>query len=634
MNSYPFNTSQAKGGQVSNTWYLQNNYSGGEVLNFLTANKDSDLYLTSATRIINGTITDTGAIKVIKSLETHTNTNAKNDPQQVIITEYDYFLVLYKDEIHTIRKSDYQTINKVTTQFDRSKGRAVLIENFLLVPQVDGTRQDIEISSDGRIGVNEGFKKALRNPIKDRTKVKIDIYQVRNAKVNGTARLVPYKVSTTELQEFDVSGNKIVFKYDKELPITRIYYPYQADMLTIEDMPGLKENDYYITIYMVETLTEGLWYIGNAQINFTGKTTDKSGTYYTGISLVKGEVGKTGLLNYGLMFDNFNANNGFNIMTEFQNRMVVSDGTYIYFSKVNNYNYFLNGTQNDDAFYIKMSAINNEQPKVLRLISGRGIWAVTDKGIFLIGHNQVIQGATLETRYITSDDCTNECCDINNTLYYLTSTGKIKAVQNTTGTRGYIDFASYSVDKFNDNFNYNIIDEYFIDNDKYLFARLKTLDEEAQIPVGAYLFQEANINTFRRISIENDLTSIPFFNKLAASGGKFYTRTNNNINRFLVRFNYPYVKSEKYGNLASDVAARCNVLQVKFLDQDNEAIKKVEVANEKMNRLGEKLQGIFSVYICNLQSSIAYVSTDLYVETNENDKLLQLQANEFGYSIT
>lgn len=634
MNSYPFNTAQSRGGQASNIWYLQNSYSGGEVLNFLTANKDSDLYLTSATRIVNGTITDTGAIKVIKSLDTKVNSNTKNDPQQVIITQYDYYLVLYKDEIHTVRKSDYQTINKQSTNFDRSKGRAVLIENFLLVPQSDGTRQDIEIASDGRLGVNDNFKAALRNPIKDRTKVKLDIYQVRNAKVNGTARLVPYKVSTTELQEFDIKDNKIIFKYDTELPITRIYYPYQADMLTIEDMPGLKENDYYLSIYMVETLTEGLWYIGNAQINFTGKTTDKSGTYYTGIEVKSGEVGKTGLLNYGQMFDNFNKNNGFNVITEFQNRMVVSDGTYIYFSKINNYNYFLNGTNNDDAFYIKLSAINNEQPTVLRLISGRGIWAITDKGIFLLGYNQIIQGSTLETRYITSDDCTRECCDINNTLYYMVGSGKIKAIQNTTGTRGYIDFASYSVDKFNENLNYSIIDEYFLDNEKYLYVRLKELDNDTIIPAGAYLFQEANINTFRRISIEGDLTSVPFFDKLTASGGKFYIRTNNNIDKFLVRFNYPYFKSEKYGNLASDVPARCNVLQIKFLDQDNEAIKKVVLSDIPMNRLGDKLQGTFSVYRCEIQSSLAYISSDLYVETNKNDKLLQLQANEFGYSIT
>lgn len=625
MNSYGMNTP---------TSYLQNNFLLGESGDKLSVNKDSDYYQRTANRIINMATTELGNLRVIKEPNIKTSTGTFSDIQQVLNTQYDFMIVITKTKIVTIKKETYKFIAEVNgINFDRKYNRATFIENFLLVPQKNGTRKDYELTSAGLIGVNTDFRNSIRKPIKNKSSVKVDIYQVRNIELtSATASKRPYKVSTTSLQEFKVVDGKLKFKYDKDLKITRIYLSYQSDMVNINKIPNIVENDYYVVFYPVETFDGGEFYLGNSKISFSSKKSDVSGSYYENVS-IKGVIGKTGLLTYGTMFETFQ--DDFYVATEYQNRMVTSDGEYIYFSKIGDYNYFLNGTESDDAFYIKLSTIDDEKAKILSIISGRGLWIVTNKGVFLVGYNQVISGTGVEVRFIGTDRCSNEAVDINNTLFYLTTKNELKAVQNTTGIKGYVDFEINTVDKFNSTKLIDTLGEFVLDNKKLLFTSLTSFSpNNFNANVGAFLFKEEDINVFSRVSIEYPLGAIPNYDIIFVDSNNILEQGENNVEKAYVELNVPPTYSKVNGYLTNDSSSAYSQVVLKFVVDTNEDINGIVLNDINSNMLGDDSNGVYSVFkFSSLNGKTLSERVKLTLETTENTSDVELQATEIFYKI-
>ena len=613
--------------------YLQNNFIFGESGDKLSVNKDSDYYKNTANTVINFSTTELGNLKVLKKPIVNTSNSVFTDVQQVINTQYDFTIVITKTKILTLKKSNFSKIGEISgIDFDRKKFRASLIELFLLVPQSDGTRKDYEISTSGAIGENLDFKASLRKPVKNKFKIKLDIYQVRKIDLGtGTAELRPYKLTTTELQEFEVDDGNLKFKYDTDLKITRIYLPYQSNMTNIKSIPNLVENDYFISIFPIETFNEGKYYLGNAEIVLDGKTSDKSGTFYKTVTKT-GTIGKTGLMTYGEIFENFQ--DDFNIITEYQNRMVVSNGEYVFFSKVGDFNYFLNGEATDDAFYIKLSTVNDEKTKILNIISGRGLWIVTNKGVFLAGYNQIITGTNIEVRFIGSDRCTLECIDVNNTLYYLTAENDLKAIQNTTGIKGYVDFSVNTVDKFNSTVNIDTLNEYIIDNKKSLFAGLKALSpNEFNANVGAFIYKEENVNIFSRTSAEFPLKAITNYDVMYVDNDNILTTGTLNMKDAYISLNVPPTHTKQYGYLCNDASSMYKDLVAKFVIDTVDDIEGVLCNGIPSNQLGDASQGVYSIYrFQSIAGTKLLERIKLTVETIENSSNVELQATEVFYS--
>lgn len=615
--------------------YLQNNFLFGESGDKLTVNKDSDYYKLTANTIINFSTTELGNLRVLKKPIINASDSTFSDVQQVISTEFDFIIVIVKTKILTLKKTDYSLINEVSgINFDRKICRASLVENFLMVPQIDGSRKDYEVNSNGQFGENTDFKASLRKPIKNKFKIKVDIYQVRNLDLgSGTASKRPYLLSTTELQEFDVSDDgKLQFKYDKNLKITRIYFPYQSNMTNIKNIPDLNVNDYFVSIFPIETLEGGEFYIGNSKIEFSGEKNDTSGKYYETINKT-GTIGKTGLITYGNMFKNFE--NEFNIIAYYQNRMVVSNGEYIYFSKVGDYNYFLNGEKVDDAFYIKLSTINSEKSKILNIIPGRGLWVITDKGVFIVGYNQIITGSSIEVRFIGSDRCTLECVDVNNTLYYLTVDNELKAVQNTTGVKGYIDFGVNTVDKFNSTKNIDTLGEHILENKKVLFCGLKTLESNTfNVNVGAFIYKEENINIFSRISAEYPLKAITNYEVMYIDSNNILTPGTNNMKDAYIALNVPPTYTKMNGYLLNDASSIYKGVTLKFATDSIDDISGVTCNGIPSNQLGDPSQGVYSLYTFkSIAGSNLLERIKLIVESSENTADIELQATEVFYTL-
>lgn len=628
-------TGNSQYGLAPSDYWTQADWTMGECGDKLQVRKDSDIYQMTANSIINMIPTELGNLKVIKAMR-EVLINTSTSPQQVINTKYNFYIYIHTTGIVTINKTTNVIIGNYSfssgTTFDRKKGTAVIMENFLFVPLVTSnnmTRIDYEMNASGVIAVNPNFAPAIRNPIKNRSTIKLDIYQVRNMKISGTKQLRPFKLQTTEKQEFTIEGTSLKFKYDTGFALTRYYYPYTNDLINIEDIPNLVENNYYISVYAVDTAVDYNWYIGNKIFTWGTKANDTSGSFYTSVNAGAGDFGKTGLMNYGKMIY-LNNNTGFFIMAEHQNRMVVSDGNYLYFSRKDEYNYFLNGALDDDAFFIKLSPINNEEVKILKLISGRGLWIVTDKGIFLAGYNQVVKGSTLEIRNIATDLCTGEAVEVNNTLYYLTQDNQLKAIQNTTGVKGYIDFSANIVDKFGDTDDVMYISEYNVDNKKYLLASLRrniTRDTPSQkYNVGAYLYREVKIDAFSRVSIEAPLSCIAF-NTSYVAGGKIYFPTKNNVAEAYVKLNPPYVHTKKFGTLKNDFTTRVEGITLRLFDEDNAAVNRVFLSSIPIQRLQAGVQGIYSIYTSEMTKLLAE-PCDIRILTASNDKELQIQGTE------
>lgn len=628
-------TGNSQYGLAPSNYWTQADWTMGECGDKLQVRKDSDIYQMTANSIVNMIPTELGNLKVIKAMQ-EVPINTGTIPQQMINTKYNFYIYICTSGIITINKTTNTIIGSYWfnsgVTFNRKIGTAVVMENFLFVPVINGgqiIRIDYEMNSSGAIAMNPNFAPAIRNPIKNRSVIKLDIYQVRNMKISGTKQLRPFKLQTTEKQEFSISGTSLQFKYDTGFALTRYYYPYTNDLINIEDIPNLVENQYYISIYAVDTATDNNWYIGNKTFTWGTKTTDTSGSFYTTVNAGAGDFGKTGLMNYGKMIY-LNNTTGFYIMAEHQNRMVVSDGNYLYFSKKDEYNYFLNGSNDDDAFFIKLSPINNEEVKILKLISGRGLWIITDKGVFLAGYNQVVKGSTLEIRNIATDLCTGEAVEVNNTLYYLTQDNQLKAIQNTTGVKGYVDFSANIVDKFGDTDNIMYISEYNIDNKKYLLASLNSLvtrsTQDIKYNIGAYLYREVKIDAFSRVSIEAP-TSCIAFNTAYVAGGKIYFPTQNNVSEAYIKLNPPYVHTKKFGTLKNDFTTRIEGLTARLFDEDNRAITQVFLSSRPIQRLQQGVQGIYSIYTVEMTKLLAE-PCDIRIVTARNNKELQIQGTE------
>lgn len=621
-------------GYKSTTNFYQTDYALGEVGDKIGINKDSQIYYLTANRIINLIPTETGSLRMLRKMQSKIIQD-DIDIQQVINTKYDFYILITTTGIATVDKTTHRIKNEYdfgdSFTFTRNSNGAVLIDKFLLVPVTNGTttkRLDYEINSDGRAGINADFANSIRNPIKNRGKVKVDIYQVRNMLINESKKeLRAFKVSTTENQEFSVDGDLLKFRYNTDLNLTRIFYPYRTDLVNVTPMEA-QENEYFVSIYDPETVEGGKWYLGNQEITFNEKTNDTTGTYYKKVTLGEGTLGKTQLLNFGLMKP-LNNDTTFQIALEYQNRMVVSDGSYIYFSRVGDYNYFLNDSGTSDAFFIKLSNVNGEEPKVLKMISGRGIWVITDKGIFLLGYNQVITGATIDVRLITDDSATTECQLVGNNLYYLTTDNELKCIQNITSTKGYVDFDAYFVDKFFSTYDIVRLSEHKIDNKKYLLASLKTSTRISGYDVGAYLYSEVKTNSFSRVSVEFPQNCIGFDTKLFA-GNSIYILTENNMKNAYLKLNAPPVTTTKYGNLRNDTPTMITRLTMKLFEEQGDSVNNVKLSGIYASLLGETVQGVYNVYTVVFSKSL---KDAMYIEleTKENTEELEIQATEIEF---
>lgn len=631
----------------------------GEAGNKLAVNKDSEMYMTTANQILNMLPTELGGLEVLKEHTPRAITGLPAGYQgleimKVINTPYNFYVCMCHDRIFTMNKAN-QYLNGYVfghSGFDKT-GKVVLIDRFVLVTFPNGNRYDLEINSSGGIGLNTNFANSIANPLLHKSKVSVDIYQTRKIMIGTTEKIRPYKIRTTDMQEFATVGEVgtdalLRFKYNSNFNISRIYYPYQADMINMENIPNIAENEWFVIIHDVDTSGGGQFYLGNTPIEFTQPTTDVTGTYYKTVKRTRA-IGSTGLLSFGTMIDLWNANVGFHTVAEFQNRMVVSNGAYVFFSKVGDYNFFLNGEQDDDAFFIKLGYINGEQPIVRNFITGRGLWVLTNKGIFLIGYNQIVKGSTVDVRMIVADECTGKAVDVNNTLYYTTIYGELKAIQNTTGVKGYIDFGSNFVDKFNDRYAFSDIGEFVINNKKYLFVSLpsdKAIKyseritkrngveyQDETITFGAFIYNEININSFARTSLQVPSNLVSYGQLLFGRGITYQADLTKNYPKAFIQLNTPYTYTKKYGTLMNDTTTYIEKLGVKFYDENNSTIKRLLVYNEKIDRIRQTdLDGIYSTYKYEGEKELTENHV-IVIETSQNNKQLILQGVEFFYHL-
>lgn len=622
--------------------FYQTDFSQGEAGDKLAVNIEAPLYSITANTIINAIPTDTGALRVIKQNVARV-VEEDLEIQHVINTKYNYYIVIGKNKICTVEKGTDNIIKRLDYDinyiYDRKFALPSVIDRFLIIPLsmdkgVTFKRFDFELTSSGEIAENKNFAKAIKNPVKNRYKGKCDIYQVRKYLISmssegtRTEELRAFKISTTDFQEFKVADSKLKFKYNDDLNLTRVYIPFRTDMQNVSPIPEAKENEYFVSLYDPQTAEGYDWYLGNASIEFTDKTNDTSGTWYSGANIKEGDVGLAGFLNYGSMIK-LNNQTGFYMAIEYQNRMVVSDGYYIYFSKVGDYNWFTNDAGTSDSFFIKLSNINGEEPKILKMISGRGIWVITDKGIFLLGYNQVVTGGGIDVRLITDDKCNGEAVVIRNTLYYLTIDGELKAIQNTTSAKGYIDFESFIVDKFFSTDKISKLSEIVIENRKFLLASLNEVDTSNDIQVGARLYYENKINVFSRVSMEFPINCIGFNDNLV-TGTEIRKFNNKNVQFCYIRLNQVPVKTQKYGYLKNDRDTQISSLTARFFESNSNTIKNVIMAGISTNKIGDFFQNYYSVYSAAFTKSLKD-RIDLKIETSQDENSCELQATEIQY---
>lgn len=597
----------------NNGRFRQSLWVTGEVGDRLTAIRDTELYQRSAHTIKNLLVTELGNLKFAKSYSpTVLDGAVAGTLVKAINTPWDMFIIITTDEILTIRASTNTLLNRLSHSavIDVSCNVS-LIDVFLFVCHGDTTIYEIN-PTDGAIGVSN-FKDSMQLPLHNRGFVTFDVYQVRT--IDSVTK--PYLVRTTNNLGLEKKTGKLYIK-DTDYEIKRVYFPYQADLITI-DIAGLTAGDWIISVRSFEESALGTFHCGNKSFALTGKTTDTSGEWYNNADLIDGDKGKW---DYGEIRQ---IDTGMIDVIEHQDRLIVLHGSEVYMSKVGDYNNFVNDVNDADPFYYRPSQIRGEHPTLLKAVAGRGLYVVTDRGVFLTGYNQTITPTIIDNKLVTDEPCTSQCVIVDDLLYFLTTTYDIMGIENISQEKGVVDFKAFFVEKYDTSKDIRYLKFARVGGENYCLAL------DGVQPVGR-LYKNLNLNQYSRTSIDLPANIVNAVKDDLVSKDTHYEQSVNNMKTATLKMNPPHLETHKGGFYLNDMATKFYRVVMRLLDEDNQAVDYVKIAGYTLNRLGDSIAGVYSVYKLEEGSSIRE-GIDIEINSNENDKTLEIQATEIFYNV-
>ena len=633
-----------------NNFYKQNTFIYGEIGDRLQSSKDSDVYKMSAHTIKNLMTLQSGSLEMLKGFDKQKVTKDGFDYSNTseiihfISTKFSKDLLFLDSKILVIdpTKAITQEINLGST-YDLSLFNIKFIDDKLFLINPNDSTKNLVYKYDTTTGtlITDNYFSNLSFYLKNRDKVSIDVYLIKETydPTDSTyvrKLLYPAKQSTVDSDSGDFVFNAdftLSLKGIEDKKIKRIYYPYQAGFDALNTpQTGITKGDIWISIYPINEIEGSTLVAGNYYFNLDGttKATDSTGTYYTKVTFgtTPPTLPFTKKIDYGTVIK---LDSGATDVAEFQGRTYISYGKFIYASKVGDYYDFRNWINDSDPFRFELSAQEGDIPNIKNLAVGRGMFATTTAGIFIIGYNEFVKPSTINVRFVSDEIAINQNVIIDDCFYFLTVDQELRAIQNKAQQKGYLDFGSVEVDEYSTNI-YKKLMKITLNKNTYMLG-ITTKDE-------IRIFKELwyiDLGTFSRTTIDCFTTGFYAHNKKYyqnIDGLLYFTVQNkNNYLEAYLRLNTPQYISPDVGDILSDSRVKVTRIVAKALNEDKEAIKSMAINGTNLDFTNsESTAKTFFVNSMKIKTT-GDDKLELVITTNENEKDLEIEATEIAYVV-
>ncbi|MGL4970545.1 MAG: hypothetical protein ACRC45_02830 [Cetobacterium sp.] len=596
---------------------LKNMFRYGEVGSAIDGFRDSEISQQSASKILNFYITEMGTIRVAKQYE-KVGLISDNDPiQKFLDTKYSFFIIITKTRIHTISKSTYKEIaNRTHGLTFTYNSNTSIFNDFIALRDDRGSHKVFALREDGAIG-DTNFMDTIELPFTKMVELSLDYYKVFNPMIGTEKRLSPelMRAFSGDLEVYVKSGKLYIANLD--ISIDRIYKSFKAG-ITKDDISGIAEGQKYLIFRNYKTPSGGeKYYAGNSEIKFTGEASDPiyGSSYFTTAE----PNGAKGILRFGEV-ENFKT--GIVDFLEYQSRLVIATKEKMYFSKILDYNNFVPGTNSADSFFLKLSPIDGNQPTVMKMTSGNGIYVTTEKGMMVVGYNTTLSPSTsLGSVHIAGNsEPTRASALVENDFYYIDKKGLLRCIL-TSVSGGLVSFTNEIAEKYShDRGEIKWLTRGYVNEQNTCVCTGNKVKE-------LMVYNKIDEQIFRRYSLSFD-TSNPVFgyNEHFITGGALYRLTDRNYKDAKIINNMPYVKSSSKGLFLMDFEMDYTRVVLNVLSPQG-SIKGVKLNSKPFQNL-QNQKGDYNIYDYN--GTLNIIDLTVEMETRETNQVVELKGINYA----
>ena len=279
-----------------------------------------------------------------------------------------------------------------------------------------------EFTEDGSSISFFDFFASWSPPLRDRKTVRVDVHRVYQQERVG-ADLEIERIKTiervgsiedllitndpTEGLLIDEIGGTVVRIYGEQIQTFRPYYPSEPTIPGDINMDELDYGDLILNFYL--GIPNDLIFLGG-NVTFPYVDTDQGRDYYS----FNGNFGQDRIYEGEVIL----LQDLVTSLAVFQNRLVFADDDTLYFSEVNNYSNFTNFIDDTSPFFVRPNPISNQQPEIKQLFSSRGLFVVTDRGIYIVGYNQAITPLVPAISTVSDMPGINQCEMLDTNFFF------------------------------------------------------------------------------------------------------------------------------------------------------------------------------------------------------------------------
>lgn len=590
----------------------------GVVGDSLDGFRNSEIATQSAKELLNFYISEMGTLRVAKQYEELPLIPQAKSGEYIVSrmnTKYNFFIIFTQSRIITINKTTLAKIREINV----SGGSNVLNEtcnvnvfnNFIFVKDINKNVYVFAFDQSGNLGTTNFFD-TIKLPFQNKQDVGMDIYKCFTYGSEIRPELMTTYTKDAELRT-DGSGN--IYLKNSGIKIDRVYVQYKS-LISKDQITGATEGLTFAVMKSYQAPEGSLKYhLDNSPIDFSGNTNDNK---YGGFYFTKATANKSGKLIFGILEDFLKDKTKIMDIVEFQSRLAIATEEKLYCSKVLDYNDFVPSLTDDAAFFIKPSIIDNNQPNIIKLVAGNGLYIVCSEGIMVAAYNSTLSGLSSGNIKIAGDSKpTSLTALIEDTFYYVDKNGFLRAIVPNF-TTGIIMFANIIVEKY----------DYTRNNIKYIYKG--TVNEDNVLVVVPKdrkvmkVYTALPDNLFRYFNIEFD-NSYPIFGygDDLISGQKYYKLTQKNMAEAKLVLNMPFIQTKDQGIYLNDFKATYRRLVLNIYAPTRSEIKGVSVNKNPIQNLGTTSYGNFNIY--DYMRTISIIDTTIDIKTNETEETIEIR---------
>ncbi len=591
----------------------------GVVGDSLDGFRNSELSTQSAKEILNFYISELGTLRIAKQYNKQSLIPEVREGEYVVSrinTKYSFFVIATQSRLVTVDKVSLSKLyeininggNKVLDEFCNIN----LFNDYIFVKDKNADVYVFAINgTNGQLGTTNFFD-TIKLPFQNKKDVGFDVY-----KCFKSGDQIRPELMSSYLKDGELSVNSVgkISLKNSGVKIDRVYVQYKST-ITKDQIVGATEGLTFIVMKSYQTPDGDLKYhLDNTPINFTDQFED---SLFGGFYFTKATANTSGKLIFGIL-ENFTKNRK-KIMdvVEFQSRLAIATEDKLYCSKVLDYNDFVPDLVDSAGFFIKPAIIDNNQPSILKLVAGNGLYIVCTEGVMVAAYNSVLSALNASNIKIAGDTPpTKITALIEDIFYYVDNNGRLRAIVPNFST-GIVRFANVIVEKYN----------YTRNDIKYIYKG--TIDEDNVLIVVPKsrkvikVYTSLPDNLFRCFHIDFDNTYPVFgYGGDLISGQSYYKLTQKNMENAKLILNMPFIQTDSQGIYLNDFKAMYRRLVLNIYAEQKTDIEGVSINKSKIQNLGTENYGQFNIY--DYMKSISIIDVTIDIKTYMTESVIEVR---------